>query len=48
LHQDPLCLLEVKCRAEVPAWLSAALSAVLALPEPYSKFLRAGQIVHGG
>jgi hypothetical protein len=44
---DRLCLVEVKQRAGMPAWLERALADAGGRRAPFSKFLRAGQVVHG-
>jgi hypothetical protein len=41
------CLVEVKTRAEMPAWLARALERADARTESFSKFLRAGEALHG-
>jgi hypothetical protein len=43
----PLCMLEVKRRAETPAWLTRALGECGAREESFSKFILASEAVHG-
>ncbi len=43
----PLCMLEVKSRAETPAWLARALSECGAREESFSKFILSSEAVHG-
>jgi hypothetical protein len=45
--REPCCVLEVKSRAEQPAWLAADLAAVSAEARAYSKFEAASKAVHG-
>ncbi len=44
---DRVCLVEVKQRTAMPAWLERALYAAGGQPTPFSKFLRPGQAVYG-
>lgn len=44
---EAFALLEVKRRGALPTWLSELLASVDALDSHFSKFVRAGQVVHG-
>jgi hypothetical protein len=47
LLEEPRCVLEVKSRGEVPAWLGQVLAKHQATEVEYSKFVMASRAVHG-
>src|SRR5690606_2274853 len=44
---ESFCLLEVKRRVPLPTWLKTSLDASRAQQVTFSKFLRAGTVIHG-
>lgn len=47
VHEERACVLEVKSRAELPAWLFTLLETHAATSVDYSKFVMASRAVHG-